>query len=166
MCPDLIKVSNVSKGYKIKTSSSLFKPTFKKINALHDLSFNYNTAGNIGVLGRNGAGKTTLARGLIQSQRPGEDVPSPTYTLVQTYDLPNYELWHCDLYRLNHPDEVHEIGLLDAFEDAVCLVEWPDKLGEYFPKDALRIDIAFKGEGRCLTMNTPWEDKLRTLKNV
>ncbi len=62
MCSDLIKVNNVSKGYKIKTSSSLFKPTFKKINALHDLSFNYNTAGNIGVLGRNGAGKTTLLK--------------------------------------------------------------------------------------------------------
>lgn len=62
MCPNLIKVSNVCKGYKIKTSSSLFKPTFKKVNALHDLSFTYDTSGNIGVLGRNGAGKTTLLK--------------------------------------------------------------------------------------------------------
>lgn len=62
MCQDLIEVCNVSKSYKTKISSSLFKPKFKEINALHDISFTYNTSGNIGVLGRNGAGKTTLLK--------------------------------------------------------------------------------------------------------
>ena len=95
-----------------------------------------------------GAGKTTLVRGMIQSVLGDIDVPSPTYTLVQTYDMPNYELWHCDMYRLDRPEDGYELGLMDAFEEAVCLIEWPDKLGELVPKGAMRIEIAFDGEGR------------------
>jgi len=99
-----------------------------------------------------GAGKTTLVRGMIQSVLGDIDVPSPTYTLVQTYDMPDYELWHCDMYRLDRPEDGYELGLMDAFEDAVCLVEWPDKLGGLIPEDAMRIEIAFDGEGRKVTL--------------
>jgi len=74
-----------------------------------------------------GAGKTTLVRGMIQSVLGDIDVPSPTYTLVQTYDMPDFELWHCDMYRLERPQDGYELGLMDAFEEAVCLIEWPDK---------------------------------------
>ncbi len=92
-----------------------------------------------------GAGKTHFSRALIQARlaRQGvtEDVPSPTFTLVQTYDDGASEIWHADLYRLTHPDEVDELGLIDAFEDAICLVEWPDRLGELTPQDALLIDL-------------------------
>lgn len=95
-----------------------------------------------------GAGKTTLVRGMIQSVMGGIDVPSPTYTLVQTYDMPEFELWHCDMYRLERPEDGYELGLMDAFEEAVCLIEWPDKLGNLIPEDALSIEIAFDGEGR------------------
>ena len=95
-----------------------------------------------------GAGKTTLVRGMIQSVLGDIDVPSPTYTLVQTYEMPNYELWHCDMYRLERPEDGYELGLMDAFEDALCLIEWPDKLGRLIPEDALAIEIAFDGEGR------------------
>ena len=102
----------------------------------------------IALTGDLGAGKTTLARGLIQSVLGEIDVPSPTYTLVQTYDMPDYELWHCDMYRLERPEDGYELGLIDAFEDAACLIEWPDKLGALMPEDALRIDIQFEGEGR------------------
>jgi len=115
-----------------------------------------STGDVVALRGDLGAGKTTLTRGLIQSQIPDEEVPSPTYTLVQTYDLPDYELWHCDLYRLEHPSEVEEIGLLDAFEDAVCLLEWPDKIGDYLPEDALNIEIKFKGEGREIILGSEW----------
>ena len=90
--------------------------------------------------GHIGGGKTHFARSLIQHLlQSDEDVPSPTFTLVQTYDAPDYEIWHADLYRLSHPDEVFELGLIDAFTDALCLVEWSDRLGELAPKSALSL---------------------------
>lgn len=99
-----------------------------------------------------GAGKTTLARGMIQSVLGEIEVPSPTYTLVQTYDMPEFELWHCDMYRLEKPEDGYELGLMEAFDEAVCLIEWPDKLGSLIPEDALSIDIQFEGEGRRVTL--------------
>ena len=104
------------------------------------------------LIGGLGAGKTTLVRGMIQSVLGDIDVPSPTYTLVQTYEMPEFELWHCDMYRLERPEDGYELGLMDAFEEAVCLIEWPDKLGELIPDDAMRIEIAFDGEGRKVTL--------------
>ena len=92
--------------------------------------------------GEIGAGKTHFARCLIQSLLPQpEDVPSPTFTLVQTYDAFEFEIWHADLYRLTSPDEVVELGLTDAFETALCLVEWPDRLAELSPKNALTLSL-------------------------
>ena len=89
-----------------------------------------------------GAGKTHFARSLIQSllSEP-EDVPSPTFTLVQVYDAPEFEIWHVDLYRLTSPDEVVELGLIEAFEDALCLVEWPDRLADLTPDSALTMRL-------------------------
>lgn len=90
-----------------------------------------------------GAGKTHFARHLIQSLLLlPEDIPSPTFTLVQTYDVPTGELWHADLYRLSSLDEIEELGLVDAFESAVCLIEWPDRLAELSPSQALLLSLA------------------------
>lgn len=102
------------------------------------------TAGDVILLhGSVGAGKTHFARSLIQSRlEQPEDVPSPTFTIVQTYDLGGVDLWHCDLYRLTSPDEAIELGLEDAFETAICLVEWPDRLAELAPDDALNIQFS------------------------
>lgn len=99
----------------------------------------YLTGGDVILLeGAIGAGKSFFARALILSllDTP-EDIPSPTFTLVQTYDAPEFEIWHCDLYRLTAPYEAQELGLEDAFEDALCLIEWPDRLGDLAPQDAL-----------------------------
>lgn len=116
-----------------------------------------------------GAGKTHFARELIQSlQDQPEDVPSPTFTLVQTYDTASGEVWHSDLYRLNAVDEVIELGLLDAFETAICLVEWPDRLDDLAPSDALSLGFELgKGENeRQLTLtwqNGNWDERLKDL---
>ena len=91
-----------------------------------------------------GAGKTTLARTLISAMagRPME-VPSPTFTMVQTYDLPAGMLWHFDLYRLVDPDEVVELGWEEAIADGIVLVEWPDLLGPLTPGRRLDIALGF-----------------------
>ncbi len=91
-----------------------------------------------------GAGKTHFARAFIRARQgdEAEDVPSPTFTLVQTYDDPmGTEIWHADLYRLSDPSELDELGLDDAIEDAVCLIEWPDRL-EAVPDGALTIALS------------------------
>ncbi len=89
-----------------------------------------------------GTGKSFFARALIQSlQKFPEDVPSPTFTLVQTYDTLSGEIWHADLYRLSDPSEADELGLLDAFYSAICLIEWPDRLGSATPKSAVSLSF-------------------------
>lgn len=89
-----------------------------------------------------GAGKTYLARSLIQSlQTVPEDVPSPTFTLVQTYETGIGEIWHSDLYRIGTTDEIEELGLTDALLTGVCLIEWPDRLGTLAPPNALTIAL-------------------------
>ena len=89
-----------------------------------------------------GAGKTHFARHLIWSLlKIREDVPSPTFTLVQTYDTTVGELWHADLYRLGSLHEVQELGLIDAFDQAICLVEWPELLDPVKPATALDLTI-------------------------
>ncbi len=116
-----------------------------------------------------GAGKTHLARALIR-ERTGMtgDIPSPTFTLVQTYPEARGEIWHADLYRLSHPDEVLELGLVDAFEDALCLVEWPDRLGPHRPPDALLLSLAADGDGRRITLTGParWQGLFARLAEV
>jgi tRNA threonylcarbamoyladenosine biosynthesis protein TsaE len=96
-----------------------------------------------------GAGKSHLARAFIQARLGrAEEVPSPSFTLVQVYEAAGVEIWHADLYRLTHPDEVWELGLDDAFAKAICLVEWPDRLGRHVPPDALHLRLEAWGDGR------------------
>ncbi|MDG1521453.1 MAG: tRNA (adenosine(37)-N6)-threonylcarbamoyltransferase complex ATPase subunit type 1 TsaE [Hellea sp.] len=112
----------------------------------------------LAITGELGAGKTTLARGIIQSENGEIEVPSPTYTLVQTYDMENFELWHCDMYRLETPEDAYELGLFDAFQDAVCVIEWPEKLGSLLPKKIYKIDLKFNNEGRTAYLEGFKED--------
>lgn len=93
-----------------------------------------------------GAGKTAFARAIIQTllaqNDQHEDVPSPTFTLVQVYETPGMEIWHADLYRLSSADEAFELGLTEAFTTALCLIEWPERLGADAPPDALNAHFA------------------------
>ncbi|MGF1659279.1 MAG: tRNA (adenosine(37)-N6)-threonylcarbamoyltransferase complex ATPase subunit type 1 TsaE [Rubrimonas sp.] len=107
-----------------------------------------------------GAGKSALARAAIAARLADcgrlEDIPSPTYTLVQCYETPEAALWHADLYRLSDPSEAAELGLAEALETGVCLIEWPDRLGPLAPRRALRLRLGFPdgGEGRLLAVRT------------
>ena len=114
-------------------------------------------AGDIFLLeGPLGAGKSVFARGFIRALCGEEtDVPSPTFTLLQTYEAPKASLWHFDLYRLEHPEDIYEIGWEEAFSN-IMLVEWPERLGRLIPKSVTRITIeTLSGESRKITIHDP-----------
>ena len=109
-----------------------------------------------------GAGKSTLARALVRAlTTPDEEVPSPTFTLVQFYDGPRLAVAHFDLYRLASPDEAYEIGLDEALDVGAAVIEWPERLAGQLPPDRLDIEISVEGLGRVarLTPHGAWEGR-------
>lgn len=109
-----------------------------------------------------GAGKSTLARALIRElTTPDEEVPSPTFTLVQFYDAEAFPVAHFDLYRISSPGEAYEIGLDEALDEGAAVIEWPQRLEGRLPPDRLDIDIAFDGDGRVarLSGHGSWEGR-------
>lgn len=97
-----------------------------------------------------GAGKSHLARAFLHARfGAATEVPSPTFTLVQTYgSTPGDEVWHADLYRLSGIGDLEELGLEAALGTAICLIEWPERLGARVPPDALRLELSVSGDGR------------------
>jgi len=111
----------------------------------------------VALFGSLGAGKTTLARGILEGLGHGGDVASPTFPIVQTYEPPDVRLpaWHVDLYRIEDPDELGELGLDEALADGVLLIEWPERLQMLWPQSLkLRLEAADDG-GRALTAEVP-----------
>ena len=112
--------------------------------------------------GELGAGKTTLARGLIRAvMGPDEETPSPTFTLVQTYEGPRFPIAHLDLYRLSGPEELRELGLDEAMLEGAAVIEWPERLGEPLPADRLDIRLSIEPEGRTagIVRHGRWKDR-------
>jgi tRNA threonylcarbamoyl adenosine modification protein YjeE len=101
----------------------------------------------IALRGDLGAGKTTFARALLRHLGVIDDVPSPTFTLLQTYDTPRFSVSHFDLYRLQDSIELDELGWDDALVDGVTLVEWPERALNRLPRDHLLLDFAANGDG-------------------
>ncbi|TAD89813.1 MAG: tRNA (adenosine(37)-N6)-threonylcarbamoyltransferase complex ATPase subunit type 1 TsaE [Alphaproteobacteria bacterium] len=114
----------------------------------------------VALTGPLGAGKSAFARAFIRARAGAEiEVPSPTFTLVQTYELASGVIWHVDLYRLAAPEEALELGLEDAFTNALCLIEWPERLGDMLPLRALTVRLDHAGTGRSLAFHPgtrPW----------
>ncbi len=115
-----------------------------------------------------GAGKTAFARFLIQTSGVRDEVPSPTFTLVQTYHVENCSfdaIWHFDLYRLEASEEVWELGLEDALDRGLTLIEWPERLGGDIPEDhiAIHFDFAETGRRAKIIGAGSWRDRLQHL---
>jgi len=125
----------------------------------------------IGLEGDLGTGKTALVRAAVHAMgNAAEEVPSPTFTLVQTYELPDFTLWHFDLYRIGTPEEALDLGFDEAAVDGVVMVEWPDRLGPYWPTDGLILFLAYDDEPgtRVLTAygDREWQRRLADLEAV
>ena len=146
--------------------------TFRAETALPDLDATAALAGRIAarlqpgdavaLWGDLGAGKTSLARAILRALGVTEDVPSPTFTLVQTYDTARFAVAHYDLYRLKDAREMRELGFDEALEDGVALVEWPDRAPEALPPDALHVRLAPAPAERSARLTGParWESAI------
>jgi tRNA threonylcarbamoyladenosine biosynthesis protein TsaE len=138
---------NMSKEYRIELpdEDSMVAFGYKIAQATEN-------GGVIFLLGDLGMGKTTLSRGVIRGAGHQGSVKSPTYTLVEPYEINGKHIYHFDLYRLSDPEELEYLGIRDYFdEDALCLVEWPDKGRGMLPKADLVLQIELLGYGRQLS---------------
>lgn len=116
-----------------------------------------------------GMGKTVFSRAFVQAlTSPDEDVPSPTFTLVQLYDTDKGTIWHFDLYRLKQPDEVYELGFEEALSDGISLIEWPERAERLYPRNRLEIRITAGDtpDERCIALiphGDGWNKRLENL---
>lgn len=113
-----------------------------------------------------GMGKTVFARAFIQELSDATEVPSPTFTLLQTYATPEFDIYHYDLYRLEKPTDVFELDVEEAFYSGVSLVEWPEKMGGFLPRDVWLVAFGSDGDKRKITVATFDEEKIGRLQNV
>ncbi len=113
-----------------------------------------------------GAGKSVFARAFIKKLTGAREVPSPTFTLLQTYSAEAFDIYHYDLYRLEKPAEIFELGVEEAFYSGVSLVEWPERMGAFSPRNMWQVNIEMTPDGRKITVSTEDANKLKRLENV
>jgi tRNA threonylcarbamoyladenosine biosynthesis protein TsaE len=123
----------------------------------------------IALSGPLGSGKTSFARAFIRSRGlDAEEVPSPTFMLVEVYDGDSaIPVWHFDLYRIGKPEEIRELGLDEALAEGICLIEWPERLGEFLPEDRLDLALAMGKHETArmarLSGSSSWQKRLEGL---
>ena len=113
-----------------------------------------------------GAGKSVFARAFIQKLTGAREVPSPTFTLLQTYSAEAFDIYHYDLYRLEKPAEIFELGVEEAFYSGVSLVEWPERMGAFSPRNMWNVQIEMTEDGRKITISATDDNKQKRLENV
>ncbi|MBR2273767.1 MAG: tRNA (adenosine(37)-N6)-threonylcarbamoyltransferase complex ATPase subunit type 1 TsaE [Alphaproteobacteria bacterium] len=116
------------------------------------------------LFGTLGAGKSTFSRYFIKALTHALDVPSPTFTLVQIYEAPDFDIYHYDMYRLKNPEEAYELDIEEAFYNNVCLIEWPEKILPLLPKNIWKITIHVEKDSRIFSIETEDADKARKLE--
>ena len=118
------------------------------------------------LFGTLGMGKSVFARAFIKHLTAVEEVPSPTFTLLQTYDAPDFEIYHYDLYRLKSAEEIFELNMEEAMACGVSLIEWPEKMGGYLPRKCIKINITPCGNGRKITIESKDEQRLARFSSL
>ncbi len=118
------------------------------------------------LFGTLGMGKSTLARAFIIELTNAQEVPSPTFTLVQTYESNNFDIYHYDLYRIKSPEEVFELGIEDALYQGVSLIEWAENMGGYIPKKSYIVEITPFDTARKITISTQDDANFERLKKL
>ena len=113
-----------------------------------------------------GMGKSVLSRAFVKNLTSANEVPSPTFTLVQVYDAKDFDIYHFDLYRLKSPEEIFEIGMEEALYEGVSLIEWPEKMQGYLPKNIFRLEITSYEQGRKIKIETTDADKKLRLQEL
>lgn len=113
-----------------------------------------------------GVGKSVFSRAFIQKLTQTEEVPSPTFTLVQSYSYGNTEIYHFDLYRLKSPEEVFELGFEEAIYGGISLIEWPEKAGYLLPKDVFKVNITAQNDQRIFEITVSSPDKAARLEKI
>ncbi|RVU85541.1 tRNA (adenosine(37)-N6)-threonylcarbamoyltransferase complex ATPase subunit type 1 TsaE [Leucothrix sargassi] len=148
---------NTSKQHHIQLPCTLTTKDEAEMMALGgDIAQLLPIGGVVKLYGDLGAGKTTLVRGLLRSLGFEGTVKSPTYTLVEPYEVAERHIYHFDLYRLADPEELEYLGVRDYFRaDALCLLEWPDKAANFIPKADLEVHIEYTKTGRSITLKKP-----------
>ena len=142
----------------------LLKDERATVDAGRNLGTLLRQGDKLALSGTLGAGKTTLARGILEGLGYGEEVPSPTFAIVQQYEPPETRIpvAHVDLYRIEDPDEIFELGLDDILDVGAMIVEWPDRMPDSFWRDALRIELEITGDGNrrlTWTAGDAWKDR-------
>ena len=113
-----------------------------------------------------GMGKSVFSRAFIKSLTSANEVPSPTFTLVQVYEAKDFDIYHFDLYLLKSPEEIFEICMEEDLYDGVCLIEWPEKMQGYLPKNIFRLEITPYEQGRKIKIETTDADKKLRLQEL
>lgn len=155
----LIKMNNYTKTFECKNEldTQRLAQCFSMIAKKGDI---------FALFGTLGAGKSTFARYFIQSLTDASEVPSPTFTLVQSYDTDKFPIYHYDMYRLKCPEEAYELGVEESFFTGVNLIEWPEKIGYILPKNIWKIEISTKGTDRYFTVSVCDEEKYQRLESI
>ena len=118
------------------------------------------------LFGTLGMGKSVFARAFIQELTGAEDVPSPTFTLLQTYEAANFDIYHYDLYRLKSAEEIFELNMEEAIYTGVSLIEWPEKMGAYLPRNCFKITIRPDENGRKIILDCADESRLSRFQSL
>jgi len=167
-------MNNQEANFCIRTYSAILPDEQATCKLAENLSNICSAGSTILLFGDLGVGKTAFARAFISAKTGlNQEVPSPTFTLLQTYDVQTPEaatpltIFHFDLYRLSSPDEAYELAIEDAFSEGICLIEWPDRLEGLVPRERLEVSL-YQGETENsrrieLVGNGIWVDKLTSI---
>ena len=115
-----------------------------------------------------GIGKTTFIRALLEALGCIEEVPSPTFNLLHTYELSSVTFWHFDLFRIERLPDVYELGIEDALENGICLIEWPKIMAKLLPTERLELEFFYQGEySRRVSLRgeEAWKQRLRKVES-